>query len=257
MQTYWTGFWCPKLNQNWPISQRSQLWMTSSVSVRAAEIVSELTDTEHSCCEDKSSELKQNWDKSKRKERGTNWLTGWQILSLVHSVLSATHCVCVCVCWAPHPAAPWSGTFRQSRLGCCRLPPRCFCGWMLAGRKGRVALPACEGFRWLWWCEFLWLAKWLVFLRPPFWWATAGKMTVFTLLTGSRRACRWNPAIWSVRKLPGGPGAARCGVFWWVLEPLERLWLKLFLVGPEDKIWIFLSQREKNNIFINILIQIK
>ena len=90
-----------------------------------------------------------------------------------HSTNMLVYCVlcvlCVCVCWVSHPAAPWSGTFRQSRLGGGRLPPRSFSWLMLFGRKGRVELPEGGGL-WLWCCEFLWLATWLVFFRPPFWW---------------------------------------------------------------------------------------
>lgn len=39
-----------------------------------------------------------------------------------------------------------------------------------------------------------------------------------------------------VSAVPGGPGAARDGMFWWVLETLGRLWVKLFLDGPDDEI---------------------
>lgn len=42
------------------------------------------------------------------------------------------------------------------------------------------------------------------------------------------------PTCWDVWPgVPGGPGAVRDGMFWWSLAPLERLWLKLCLVGPE------------------------
>lgn len=92
---------------------------------------------------------------------------------LQHKVLINVHISPLCfVCVVSHPAAPWSGTLRQSRFGCCRLPPRSLCWLMLLGRWG------CDEFtdewcRWLWCCEFLWLAMWLVFFKPPFWWATA------------------------------------------------------------------------------------
>ena len=102
--------------------------------------------------------------------------------------------LCVCYCAHPHlhwegfcqfvpvshPAAPWSGTLRQSMSGCRRLPPpRSFSWLMLLGRKGRVELLE-EGCLWLWCCEFLWLATWLVFFKPPFWWATAERKDTTT-----------------------------------------------------------------------------
>lgn len=37
-----------------------------------------------------------------------------------------------------------------------------------------------------------------------------------------------------VHAVPGGPGAARDGMLWCVLDVLERLWVKLFLVGPDQ-----------------------
>lgn len=37
-------------------------------------------------------------------------------------------------------------------------------------------------------------------------------------------------------------------MFWWVLEPLERLWLKFFLVGPESPKWRNSSKGHANNI---------
>lgn len=50
--------------------------------------------------------------------------------------------------------------------------------------------------------------------------------------------CRKRPA-WILRlwgALPGGPGADRDGIFWCILDALERPWLKLFRVGPEEEI---------------------
>lgn len=147
-------------------------------------------------------------------------------------------CVCVvcvvCVCVeVSHPAAPWSGTFRHSKSGCCRLPPRSFTWLMLLGRKGRVVLLD-EGCLCLWCCEFLWLATWLAFFRPPFWWATAEE-EIWIGYAGSTSMNRRQAAVilWDVNAVPGGPGAARDGMLWWVLDVLGRPWVKLFLVGPE------------------------
>lgn len=84
-----------------------------------------------------------------------------------------------------HPAAPCSGTLRQSRLGCCLLLPRCLGGLMLFGRKGRAAL-LWEGCLWLCCCE-------LVFLRAPFWWAAADEREVDSHHRWRARTCL-NPA---------------------------------------------------------------
>lgn len=139
-----------------------------------------------------------------------------------------------------HPAAPCSGTFRQSRFGCGRLLPRSFTWLMLLGRKGRAALLD-EGCLWVWCCVFLWLAAWLVFFRPPFWWATAEKKKKKKMkrCTGEWFCCveMVQDKLWDsdVAAAPGGPGAARDGMLWWVLD-MERPWVMFFLVGPEDEI---------------------
>lgn len=82
----------------------------------------------------------------------------------------------VCVV-SSHPAAPWSGTLRKSMLGCwgaCLLPLSL--SWLtLVGRNGRAVFPD-VGLWLLWCCEFLWLAAWFAFFRPPFWWTASEHM---------------------------------------------------------------------------------
>ncbi len=152
-----------------------------------------------------------------------------------------------------HPAAPWSGTLRKSRLVCwgaCLLPLSL--SWLtLVGKNGWAVFPD-VGLWLLWCCEFLWLAAWFAFFSPPFWWATPEEHT--SLRTFEQIHIDWgNEKIRKVN-VPGGPGATRVGVWWCVLDMSGRLWVTPCLVGPEwlnlavwDLAWI-MYDIELNNI---------
>lgn len=125
-----------------------------------------------------------------------------------YSVPSCLDCVSFCrvkCVQASHPAAPWSGTLRQSRFGCWRLPPRSFTWLMLLGRCGRAELWD-DGCLWPWCCEFLWL-----FLMPPFWWATAERKDLLL------RALRWTRSTRMGEELRCCTWGSRCSSWWHVL----------------------------------------
>ena len=122
-------------------------------------------------------------------------------------IYSCIHCVlCTFSVSVSHPAAPCSGTLRQSRFGCGRLPPLSFSWLTLLGRKGRVALPP-EGCLWLWCCAFLWLATWFVFLMPPFWWATAERWKEDE---DQSRCAFWQSTVWIWEKPDNIQRDGRC-----------------------------------------------